>query len=119
NPYAERVAAARESALGLVAAVDAAEPESVPSLVADGMLALEAARKRLEETSPPDHVPPDLPRRLAAGMRQLADELAATANEASLTGTGGGRYRWELDRSAGLQAVRQALDELQARGYGE
>jgi hypothetical protein len=117
NPYAERVAAARESALGLVAAVDAAEPASVTSLVADGMLSLEAARKRLEETPPPDHVPPELPRRLAEGMRQLADELAATSDEAALTGTGGARYRWELDRSPGLQAVRQALAEFHALGY--
>jgi hypothetical protein len=117
NPYAECVAAARESALGLVAAIDAADPESVPSLVADGMLSLEAARKRLEETAPPDHVPPELPQRLAAGMRRLADDLEATANEASLTGTGGARYRWELDNSPGLQAVGQALDELYALGY--
>ena len=117
NPYAERVAAARESTLGLVAAVDAAEPASVPSLIADGMMSLEAARKRLEEMPPPDHVPPDVQQRLTAGMAQLADELAATANEASLTVTGGSRYRWELDRSAGLQAVRRALDELHALGY--
>jgi hypothetical protein len=117
NPYAECVAAARESALGLVATVDAADPASVPSLVADGMLSLEAARKRLEETAPPAHVPPELPRRLAAGMRQLADDLAATADEAALTGTGGGRYRWELDNSPSLKAVRQALDELYELGY--
>jgi len=117
NPYAERVAAARESTLGLVAAVDEAEPASVPSLIADGMMSLEAARKRLDEMPPPDHVPPDVPQRLTAGMAQLADELAATANEASITVTGGSRYRWELDRSAGLQAVRQALDELHALGY--
>jgi len=41
----------------------------------------------------------------------------ATADEAALTGTGGGRYRWELDNSPSLQAVRQALDELYELGY--
>ena len=116
DPFGQTVAAARESALGLVAAVDIAEPASVPSLIADGMLALEVAAKRVEET-PPAGGAPELPRRLAAGMRQLADDLAATADEAALTGTGGGRYRWELDNSPGLQAVRQALDELYELGY--
>jgi hypothetical protein len=117
DPFGQSMAAARESALGLVAAVDIAEPASVPSLIADGMLALEAAAQRVEKTPPPGGVAPELPRRLAAATRELGDELAATADEAALTGTGGGRYRWELDNSPGVRAVRQALDELSALGY--
>jgi hypothetical protein len=31
---------------------------------------------------------------------------------------GGGRYRWELDQSEGLRAVRQALDDFEALGIG-
>ena len=115
--YAELMTAIRESTVGLAAAVDSAEPSSVPTVIADGMIGLEVARKRLEETPPPDAVPSELPRRLALGMELLGNDLAATADEAALTTTGSGRYRWELEHSEGLCEVREALAELRQLGY--
>jgi xanthosine utilization system XapX-like protein len=114
---AELMTAVRESTVGLVAAVDAAEPTSVPSVIADGMIGLEVARKRLEETPLPGDIPAELPRRLALGMELLSNDLAETADEAALTTTGGARYRWELQHSEGLNEVREALAELRAFGY--
>jgi hypothetical protein len=115
--YAELMTAVRESTLGLVAAVDSAEPSSVPSVIADGMIGLEVARKRVEETPLPGDVPAELPQRLALGMELLSNDLAETADEAALTTTGGARYRWELEHSEGLNEVREALAELRALGY--
>ena len=117
NRYAELSTAIRESTIGLVATVDSADPSSVPSVIADGMIGLEVARKRLEEAPIPADVSPELPRRLALGMELLANELAATADEAALTSTGGGRYRWGLEHSEGLSEVREALAELRELGY--
>ncbi len=117
RPYTEVLTAARESTIGLVAAVEDAEPGSVPSLIADGVMGLEVARKRLEETPLPADVPAELPRRLALGMELLANELAATADEAVLTTTSGAHYRWELEHGEGLTEVREALAELRTLGY--
>jgi hypothetical protein len=134
--YGELVSAIRESTLGLVAAVDTAEPSSVPSVVSDGVLGLEAARKRLQQMSPPSEVPAELPQRLAAGMKQLEEDLILTAQDAATAAAdrmyqrgllgpsladvsdGGGRYRWELEQSEGLRVVRQALGELETLGFG-
>jgi hypothetical protein len=113
-PYTDVVAAVRETALGLVSDVDRAEPSEVPSLVADGLAGLGAVRARIERTPPPADVPPELPLRLAAGMKQLADDLANTADRTAI----GARDHGELDESAGLREVRQALAELERLGYG-
>jgi uncharacterized membrane protein YeaQ/YmgE (transglycosylase-associated protein family) len=107
EPYAPVVASAGETALGLVAEVESADQSAVPRVVADGLLGLEAAAARVERTPPPDDVPPELPRRLAAAMRQLADDLLAAQ-----------RSPWELDRSRGLHDVKEALAELDRLGYG-
>jgi hypothetical protein len=136
DPYSQLVDAARETALGLVAAVGAAQPSAVPCVIGDGLIWLEVARKRLEQTPPPRDVPPELVQRLAAGMAQLGDDLAVTAQGAALTADDrmyqpgllgpsladvsdrGGRYRWELDQSRGVRTVREALEELAGLGYG-
>jgi hypothetical protein len=114
EPYTDVVAAVRETALGLVSDVDRAEHPEVSSLVADGLAALGAVRARIERTPPPGEVPPELPRRLAAGMKQLADDLARTAEGAAI----GQRDHGELDQSAGLFEIKQALAELDRLGYG-
>jgi len=107
KPYAQVVAAARETALGLAADVESAQPSAVPQVLADGLVGLEEAAARVERTPPPADVPPELPKRLAAAMRQLADDLLAAQ-----------RSRWDLDRSSGLHDVKQALAELDRLGYG-
>ena len=107
RPYAQVVVAARETALGLAADVESAQPSAVPQVLADGLVGLEEAAARVERTPPPADVPPELPKRLAAAMRQLADDLLAAQ-----------RSRWDLDRSSGLHDVKQALAELDRLGYG-
>ena len=106
-PYAEVIAAARETTLGLVSDVESAEPSAVPTVVAEGLLGLEAAAARVDRVAPPADVPPGLPRRLAGAMRQLADDLLAAQGS-----------RWDLDRSRGLHDVKQTLAELDRLGYG-
>jgi hypothetical protein len=106
-PYVEVIAAARETALGLVAEVESAEASAVPQIVADGLMGLEAAAARVDRAEPPTNVPPELPKRLAAAMRQLADDLIAAQ-----------RSRWDLDRSRSLHDVKQTLAELDRLGYG-
>jgi hypothetical protein len=104
-------------------------------VIGDGLLALGAVRNRLEQTPPPHGVTDELPERLAAGMKQLEEDLIQTAQEAAGAATnriyergllgprlsdvsdGGARYRWELERSDGLLAVRRALADLEAMGF--
>ncbi len=134
--YSETILAVRESALGLVGTVNSVPPDSVASVIADGLISYEVATKRLEQAQLPSTVPPDLNHRLVAGLTQLAEDLTVTAEEASttagnrlyqrglLTGSmadvsdGGGRFRWELKQSEGLRAVKQALRELRELGFG-
>ena len=135
--YAETVLAVRESALGLVGTVNSVGPDSVPSVIADGLVPYEAATRRLEQAELPSAVPAALNQRLLAGLKHLEDDLALTAEDAATTaGTrmyqrgllsasmadvsdGGARYRWDLEQSEGLKAVEQALSELRALGFGD
>ena len=134
--YAETVLAVRESALGLVGTVNSVGPDSVPSVIANGLLPYEAATRRLEQAELPSAVPAALNQRLLAGLKQLEDDLTLTAEDAATTaGTrlyqrgllsasmadvsdGGARYRWDLEQSEGLKAVEHALSELRALGFG-
>lgn len=134
--YSETILAVRESALGLVGTVNSVPPDSVASVIADGLVPYEVATKRLEQARLPSTVRPDLNQRLVAGLKQLAEDLTLTAEEASrtagnrlyqrglLTGSmadvsdSGGRYRWELEQSEGLRTVKQALRELRELGFG-
>lgn len=135
--YSEIVAAVRESALGLVGTVNTVPPDSVPTVIADGLVPLEAAARRLAQARLPSAVSPELNGRLFGGLRQLAEDLTVTAEEAAATAgerlyqrglltagmadvsDGGGRYRWELEQSEGLRMVKQALGELRALGFGD
>jgi hypothetical protein len=132
--YSETILAVRESALGLVGSVNSVPPDSVASVIADGLIPYEVATKRLEQAQLPSTVSADL--RLVAGLKQLEEDLTLTAEEAAttagnrlyqrglLTGSmadvsdGGGRYRWELEQSEGLRTVKQALRELRELGFG-
>jgi len=136
SAYAETILAIRESALGLVGAVNSIPPDSVPTVIADGLVPYEAAIKRLEHAQLPGTVSPELNEQLLVGLKQLEEDLALAAEEAATTaGTrlyqrgllsgsmadvsdGGGRFRWELEQSEGLQAVKQALTDLRALGFG-
>jgi hypothetical protein len=134
--YSETILAVRESALGLVGSVNSVPPDSVASVIADGLIPYEVATKRLEQAQLPSTVSADLNQRLVAGLKQLEEDLTLTAEEAAttagnrlyqrglLTGSmadvsdGGGRYRWELEQSEGLRTVKQALRELRELGFG-
>ena len=134
--YSETILAVRESALGLVGTVNSVPPDSVASVIAEGLVSYEVATKRLEQAQLPSTVSLDLNQRLVAGLKQLEEDLTLTAEEAATTaGTrlyqrglltpsmadvsdGGGRYRWELEQSQGLRAVKQALRELRELGFG-
>jgi len=134
--YSETILAVRESALGLVGTVNNVHPDSVPTVIADGLISYEAATKRLEQAQLPSAVPAELNQRLVAGLKQLEDDLILTAEDAATTAgsrlyqrgfltpsmgdasDGGARYRWDLEQSDGLRAVKQALSELRALGFG-
>jgi len=136
SAYQETILAVRESALGLVGAVNNVHPDSVPTVIADGLIPYEAAVKRLEQAQLPSAVAAELNQRLVAGLKQLAEDLTATADEAAMTAAsrlyqrglitpsmadvsdGGARYRWDLEQSNGLKAVKQALADLKALGFG-
>jgi len=136
SAYSELISAVRESALGLVGTVNIVDPDSVPTVIADGLVPYEAATKRLEQAQLPSTVSADLNQRLVTGLRQLEEDLTQTAEEAATTAgsrlyqrglltasmadvsDGGARYRWDLEQSEGLRAVKQALGELKALGFG-
>jgi hypothetical protein len=134
--YSETILAVRESALGLVGTVNSVDPDSVPTVIADGLVPYEATTKRLQQAELPSDVPAELNQRLVAGLKELEDDLTLTAEDAATTAgsrlyqrglltasmadvsDGGARYRWDLEQSDGLKAVKQALSELRALGFG-
>jgi hypothetical protein len=136
SAYAETISAVRESTLGLVGAVNSVAPASAPTVIAEGLVPYEAATRRLEQAELPGSVSADLNQRLVEALKQLEEDLALTADEAATTAgsslyqpgfltpsmadvsDGGGRYRWELEESEGLRAVKQALSDLGALGFG-
>lgn len=136
SAYSELISAVRESALGLVGNVNSVHPDSVPTVIADGLLPYEAATKRLEQVELPGAVSADLNQRLIAGLKQLEEDLTRTAEEAATTAgsrlyqrgllspsmadvsDGGARYRWDLEQSEGLRAVKEALSDLKALRFG-
>jgi len=134
--YSEAILAVRESALGLVGTVNNIDPDSVPTVIADGLVPYEASTRRLEQAQLPSTVPAELNQRLVAGLKQLEEDLTETAEEAATTAgsrlyqrglltasmadvsDGGARYRWDLEQSEGLRTVKQALSDLRALGFG-
>ncbi len=136
SAYAETILAVRESALGLVGTVNSVDPDSVPTVIAEGLIPYEAATKRLEQAQLPSTVSAELSQRLVAGLKQLEEDLTLAAEDAATTAgsrlyqrglltasmadvsDGGARYRWDLEQSEGLRAVKQALSDLKALGFG-
>ena len=134
--YSELISAVRESALGLVGTVNIVDPDSVPTVIADGLVPYEAATKRLEQAQLPSAVSAELNQQLVTGLKQLEEDLIRTSEDAATTAgsrlyqrglltpsmadvsDGGARYRWDLEQSEGLRAVKQALGELKSLGFG-
>jgi hypothetical protein len=134
--YDEVVSAARDASIGLADLVLSVPPAEAPRLIANGLPGLELATRSLEQQTCPVRELLDCHERLVQGLRQLADDLVEAAQEAGRSASDhllergpvfssmadvsdhGARYGWALSRSAGLKAVRDALEEMGRRGIG-
>jgi hypothetical protein len=134
--YDEAVSGARDASIGLVDLLLSVPPTEAPHLIASGLPGLELAARSLERQTCPVRELLDSHERLVQGLRQLADDLVEAAEEAGRSASDhlvelgaffpsmadvsdhGARYRWSLSRSAGVTAVRDALEEMGRRGIG-
>ncbi len=134
--YDEAVSAARDASIGLTDLALGVSPAEAPQLIANGLPALELATRSLEQQTCPIEELADCHQRLVHALEQLGDDLVEAAQEAGRSASDhlpvrgalfpsmadvsdhGARYRWSLSQSAGLKAVRDALEEMGRRGIG-
>jgi hypothetical protein len=134
--YDEAVSGARDASIGLVDLLLSVPPTEAPHLIANGLPGLELATRTLERQTCPVRELLDCHQRLVQGLRQLADDLVEAAEAAGLSASDqlvergaffpsmadvsdhGARYRWSLSQSAGVKAVRDALEEMGRHGIG-
>ena len=134
--YDEIVSAARDSSLGLVDLALRVPPAEASNVIANGLLGLGASIKALEERACPVPELAECHASLVQALKRLQDDLVEAAAEAARSASDrllergavlpsmadvsdqGARYRWSLSQSAGLKAVKDALDELGRHGIG-
>jgi hypothetical protein len=132
--YAKLVSDAGGLALAVEDAINRTSPRAINHLMATELPQLEAVTQQLEKATPPDAAA-SAHARLVNGLRVLEDDLMAVQEEGTLAASAGdiyqtgiffnsidivesgGRMRWELANSHGLQEIRSALAELKSAGF--